>query len=529
MHGREPMSKVDTAWLRMESPTNLMMITGVLVLEKRLSVERLKQTVSARFLKYRRFNQRVIDLGAQAFWEVDVNFAIERHVHRMALPGAADKAELERCVSELASTALDHQRPLWEFHLIEDYAGGSALVVRIHHCYADGIALVQVMLSLTDSDPKFRDEAPAPALEVDSGGGFFERMFAPTRKGMDQFSDLIDGVLKKAAEFSQHPQAASEALAAKAQNGLREVGAFARELGAALSLSDDPQTALKGRLGTEKCVAWCAPLPLDEVKLVGRVFGATVNDVLLACASGVLRAHLLERGEALDGLQIRASVPVNLRSPQQATTLGNHFGLVFLELPVGEANPLSRLIAVRQAMRELKDSRQAMITFGLLNALGVGPSSVQKPTFELLSRKASVVATNVPGPVDPLFLAGAPITEMMFWVPQTGSIGVGLSILSYAGNVYFGLIADTQLIAEPILLTRAFAGELDKLVLLALMTDDQDGFTPAQADAGLRHFSTVRPSKPSMKGTVQPKSPKVGSNSTCAPKRTRSRGRPVVR
>jgi WS/DGAT/MGAT family acyltransferase len=236
-----------------------------------------------------------------------------------------------------------------------------------------------------------------------------------------------------------------------------------------LSLPDDPQTCLKGPLGVFKRAAWCAPLPLDEVKAAGGAFGATVNDVLMACAAGAMRAYLLARGENLEGKTIRATVPVNLRPLEHARELGNHFGLVFLDLPVGLENPVERLLAVRASMQALKRSRQAIVSYGLLATLGLGPAFIQRPALEMLSRKASTVATNVPGPKAPIYLAGARVGEMMFWVPQSGTIAMGISILSYAGSVYFGLITDGKRVPDPHRIIDRFPAELEKLLLLALL------------------------------------------------------------
>jgi len=173
---REPMSKVDTAWLRMESPTNLMMITGLLFLNKRMEPRKLKRVIAERFLAFPRFRQKAVDEGNAAFWQTDIDFDMDWHVRVAALPGTGDKAALEKYTSELASTALDHSRPLWQFHLIENYDGGSVLLSRIHHCYADGLALVQVMLSLTDAAPKPEKRAPLAKawLKRDQGGVVFE-------------------------------------------------------------------------------------------------------------------------------------------------------------------------------------------------------------------------------------------------------------------------------------------------------------------------------------------------------------------
>jgi len=254
----------------------------------------------------------------------------------------------------------------------------------------------------------------------------------------------------------------------------KEGSEIARELAVALSLPDDPPTVLRGRLGVSKRVAWAEPLDLDEVKAIGRAYDCTVNDVLMASAAGALRSYMIERGESVDGITLRATVPVNLRPLEHAKKLGNHFGLVFLELPVGEENPVRRLEHVAENMRQLKSSRQAIVSFGLLAAMGLAPVGVQRTALELFSRKASAVATNVPGPPLPLYLAGCQITEQMFWVPQTGSIGIGISIMSYNNKVYFGLISDAKLLPDPDSVIQRFRPEFEKLLYAAMMGDWQD-------------------------------------------------------
>ncbi len=468
---REPMSKVDTAWLRMERPTNLMMITGVLMLAEPLTLSRLKKLVEARFLAYPRFRQKAVDGPAGAIWEDDADFDIDAHVRLTALPGRGGKRELERLASQLASTPLDKTKPLWQFHLVERYDGGSALICRIHHCYADGIALVQVLLSLTDTERRAKKGSDLRrAWLKDDHARVAQRVGV-----LDRYVKFGGKVLEKGIEMYRDPTLGM-VLA-------REGSEIVRELAGALSLSDDPPTVLKGRLGVSKRVAWAEPLALEEVKAVGRACGCTVNDVLLASAAGALRGYLIDRGEAVDGLTLRATVPVNLRPLEHAKKLGNHFGLVFLELPVGEANPVRRLERVAASMRRLKNGRQAAATFGALAAVGMAPAGVQSLALDLFSRKASAVATNVPGPQMPLYLGGSEIREMMFWVPQTGSIGLGLSILSYNGRVHFGLIGDARLLPDPDAVIGRFRPEFEKLLYLALMADWQHPVGAPDAEA----------------------------------------------
>ena len=476
---RESMSKVDTAWLRMEQPTNLMMITGVIVLEGPLDFERLLQTVEQRLLTYRRFRQRAVDGPGGAYWELDPDFDLRSQVRRVALPGRADRAELQEYVSHMASTPLMKSRPLWQYHVVENYVEGPAVVMRLHHCIADGIALVQVFLSLTDPGPEPRPtsrDADTWRRRRASESSVFRRLLEPARDGVDLAVHAGQRVLEEGRRLVAEPSLAA--------HYATEAGEIMRELVHSLSLPDDPDSLFKGELGPRKEVAWTDPLPLDEVKGVAKVFGCTVNDVLISAATGALRQYMTEQGQFPDpAFEVRATVPVNLRPLEHAKELGNHFGLVFLSLPLGIAHPLERLYAVHARMHELKSSKQAAVTLGFLAALGMGPSRLQKPVLELLSHKATTVLTNVPGPQQALYLAGARIRHQMFWVPQNGSIGLGISILSYDGRVYFGIIADRKRVRRPVEIIRRFRGEFDKLLYLAMLLPGDDGDAVELAEA----------------------------------------------
>lgn len=476
---KEPIANVDTAWLRMEQPTNLMMITGVIVLDHPVQFEHFRDVIANRFLSFPRFRQKAVDTARGCWWEEDTNFEISSHVRHTALPGKADKRELEELVSELASTPLDQTKPLWQFHLVDNYVDGPVVISRIHHCYADGIALVQVMLSLTEtsaekSERLVEQEQWKQRREAESS--IFRRLAAPARDGIDAVQHLGQKVIDEALSLIKQPHLASEYAVG--------AGEIMSELATAMLLEDDPPSRFKGELGVRKNVAWAEPLDLEEVKAVGKALGCTVNDVLIATMTGALHHYLRDQGDDPSELTMRATVPVNLRPLEHARDLGNHFGLVFLDLPVAESNPLARLYQVAEFMHQLKSSKQAVMSLGLLAALGMTPGAVQKPALELFSRKASTVLTNVPGPQDTLYLAGSPLKEMMFWVPQSGSIGMGISILSYRGQVFCGLIADQKRIPDPFNVMRNFESEFEHLLNLTLLLGPQEGWvSPDMVDS----------------------------------------------
>jgi diacylglycerol O-acyltransferase / wax synthase len=469
MPSRERISGVDTAWLRMEHPTNLMMIVGVMMFEGELRARELQRVIEARWLGFRRFRQKAAVDASGAWWVEDESFDIGWHLQEVDLPGKAGKRELQALVSRLASTALEFDRPLWRFHLVRNYAGGTALIMRVHHCYADGIALVQVMLSLTHPTARgslaLRREEIQPAAADE--GDFWAQVLKPVTHALGGAVNLGKGLLEQGRSLAANPQLAAGAM----QEVTRKGADFAGELAKIVLMGRDADTRFKGPLGERKVVAWADPLPLDEVKAVGKALGCSINDVLLSMAAGALRDYLLDKGDAVArDLEIRALVPVNLRPPTQGHHLGNHFGLVFLDLPIGMDHPLERLYEVRRRMRALKGSYQPIIALGILGAVGYGPRVLQEQVTQLLSSNATAVMTNVPGPRDKADAAGRRIVELDFWVPQSGGIGMGVSILSYDSRIQFGVITDAGLVADPGRIVERFADEFDKLLWITLMS-----------------------------------------------------------
>jgi len=466
----ERMSKVDTAWLRMDTEANLMMIVGVWSIRPGITLAALRERVAERLLQYPRFRQKVVEdglMGSQ--WVLDKDFDIARHVVAevpLPLRGQSNDEVLRERVAELCSEPLDPAHPLWQMQLIEDMGdGSSALVCRIHHCIADGIALIAVMLSITDGGKAPPQRAKAAAQEPQEADWLLDAFLRPmTNMTIKAIGMTGKGVAKgiDAAMSGATPVDSSLEMARMGYQAVSDVAAFAL-------MSDDSPTRLKGKPGTKKTVAWDDRLALDEVKAVGKALGASINDVLLACAAGAIGRYLADRGEDPAGKEIRAMVPVNLRPLEQAWQLGNRFGLVPLVLPIGIANPVERLFAVRARMSELKGSFQPVMAFGLLSVAGLLIKPVQHAMLNLFAKKATAVMTNVPGPAEALKFCGSTVEKVMFWVPQSGDIGMGVSILTYAGRVQFGLITDAGLCPDPEAIIANFAPEFEKLLMLSLM------------------------------------------------------------
>ncbi|MDD2711749.1 MAG: wax ester/triacylglycerol synthase family O-acyltransferase [Simplicispira sp.] len=472
----ERMSKVDTAWLRMDTPGNLMMINGVWTLSPGIDWHTLCQRAQQRMLQYPRFHQRVVQDVAGATWVQDTHFDITAHVVRTTLPrrkGQSQHAALQQRVGELSTQPLDSLRPLWQFHLIEDFVGddgqpGSALILRIHHCIADGIALIGVILSLVDGGTE-PPPPQAPKAPADSDDWLTNALLKPltdlTVKALDKAGDSAAASLYLLRE----PEKALEHGLAGTLDAVRVGRQVLADIAELALMPDDSPTRLKGVPGQHKRVAWCPPLPLSDVKAVGAALNCSLNDVLLSCVAGAIGGYLRRHGDATEGQEIRAMVPVNLRSEADAWQLGNRFGLAPLVLPIGIINPIERVYEVRRRMAALKGSTQPLLTYGLLAVAGLLVKPAQDALLGLFSRKTTAVMTNVPGPDTPLTLCGARLTQCMVWVPQSGSVGLGVSILSYNGGVQFGVMTDTLLCPDPQQIIDAFAPEFEQLLWLTLL------------------------------------------------------------
>ena len=464
------MNNVDNFWLCMDEPTNLMVITAFMEFDEPIDFERLKSTIDVRLARFDRFRKRVVKpvsgVGVP-HWEFDRNYDIRSHVHRLALPSPGDKAELQEMVSNLTTAPLDLSKPLWQVYLIENYENGCVVFFKIHHCIADGIALIHVLLSAADTEANAPWPESRPVKKEKSFSLDRILPFGSTIKSVQNLAKSTRKVGKLLAreglDTISHPGRLVEMT--KAATGLT---ADAASLLSRLTIMpSDPDTPFKGRLGVRKTVAWTEPMPLDKIKTVGRAIDTTtLNDVLIATVTGALRRYLKKRNVRVNDLDLRVAVPVNIRKPGTEFELGNKFSTVFLALPVYLEDPVLRLKEVKRRMDNLKHSMDAVVGYGLMSALGVLPPNMAKKAAHLFGNKASGVMTNVPGPRQPLYFSGSKIRNLMFWVPRAGKVGLGISILSYDGEVTVGVASDEGLLPDPEVLLEGFEEEFNYLLEL---------------------------------------------------------------
>ena len=452
-----PMSSADAAWLHMDEPTNLMVITGALWFDEPVDWERAREVVRTRLVEpYPRFRQRVVESSlplSGPHWEDHEYFDLDLHLHRVALPAPGDHAALQELVADLMAEPLDRSKPLWQFHFVEGFGEGSAIVTRMHHCIADGIALARVLLSLTDEAPQ--DAGIAAAREEGGHRGPLGSLLSPVERALSMTRDAAGAVTHEAIEIARHP------------SELIDLANVAREdaevLAAQLIGSPDPQSPLKGDLGVAQRAIWSRPIPLQSVKDIGHAAGATVNDVVLCAVSGALRAYLRDHGSEIE--ELTAFVPFNLRPLDEPlpAELGNRFGLVFVRLPIGVTDRSERLTRLHERMEGVKRSPEGPISYGLLEAIGRTPTPVEQRLNELFTARATTVVTNVPGPPETVYFAGSPVRGVLVWAPRSGSLAMSTTIFSYAGELTVGLMVDAGLVPDPERIIDAYEDEMEAL------------------------------------------------------------------
>ena len=440
------MSAADAAWFHNDGSANLAIVMGIVLTKKPLDFNRVRKIYSERLVTFDRFRQRVVETGfpmATPHWQDMPHFDIDQHLHHIALAAPHDQAALTRLVNDIASMPLDHSLPLWQAYLVDDVERGSALITRCHHCMADGTAMMTVTQRMFDPAPGARSlpDPRAPGASVDSGAG--KGLFAPA---IGLFAPAIDLIA----------DAARDAIALVGGAGML-VGELLR--------ADDRPSPLKGEFALSKHVSWSKPVAIRDIKVIGKLYDAKVNDVLVAAMTGALRTYLKRRGIDVNHTTVRAMVPVDLRPPERIGQLGNEFGLVLLDLAVTKARADHRVALTKARMDALKRSPEPLATKALLNLLGRGPKVLEDFSNDLFGRKASVVMTNVVGPGEVLYLAGVPIDRFLAWAPHPGKqLGMAVSILSYRGMASLTVIGDAHLVPDPEAITSEFNREFQKML-----------------------------------------------------------------
>jgi WS/DGAT/MGAT family acyltransferase len=440
------LSVVDNSFLAIESPSAHQHVGAVTLFDAGplrradggIDIDRVRAYVDARLHLIPRYRQRltVVPLGTRLVWVDDEHFNIHYHVRHTSLPRPGDERQLERLAARIVSQQLDRAKPLWEMWIVEGLADGRfALIAKTHHSMIDGIAgvdLMAVLLSPTDDDAI----PPRPTWIPRPAPGRFALFRAEWTRRLSEPLALLSSVPCTLA-----------APATLVSQAFESVRAVIETLGSTLHPASP--TPFNRAIGPHRRIDWMM-LDLAAVKAVKDTLGGTVNDVVLATVAGALRRFFERRRINPDLLDIRANVPVSLRTKEERGTLGNRIALWMTELPVAESDPLRRLAAVRATTARLKASKLAMGA-EVLAAVSEWTSSTLLALAVQLSTRSrpfNLVVTNVPGPQIPLYLVGAPLRECYPIVNLLANQGLGVALFSYAGRLCWGITADWDLVPD---------------------------------------------------------------------------------
>lgn len=457
----ERLTPLDASFLYMEGPTTAMHVGGVAILEPPaggFDHARLVELISQRIAMVPRYRQKVrIVPGrlANPVWVDDPDFDVSYHVRRSALPRPGSMAQLHDLVARLQSRQLDRSRPLWEIYLVEGLEGGKvAIVTKTHHAMVDGISAVDiatVILDLTETPRTVPGDdwqpAPGPSRLALVAGAAKDVLTRPVTAIDTARTGLVDvrTTVGRVAHVAGGVAASLKVLARQA-----------------------PESPLNARIGEQRRYATAAT-DLDDYRRIRKAHGGTVNDVVLTTVTGALRSWMLTRAEPVTpATTVRAMVPVSIRSDDQRGQLGNRVSSYFVDLPVGEGNPVMRLHQVSFAMRGHKESGQAVGADALVQLTGFAPPTIHslgaRVASQMSRRAFNLTVTNVPGPQFPLYAAGARLLQMYPVVPLAKGQALTIGLTSYDGGVYYGLNADRDAMPDVDVLAGLLEESLAELV-----------------------------------------------------------------
>jgi diacylglycerol O-acyltransferase / wax synthase len=459
------LSVIDNSFLAIESPTTHQHVAAVMVLDARpvsrpdggIDIATIRSYIESRLHLIPRYRQHLttVPFGNRLVWIDDEHFNVHYHVRHTSLPRPGDERQLKRLAARIVSQQLDRAKPLWEIWVVEGLEGDRfAMVAKTHHCMVDGVSGVDLMAVLLN---------PSDGAAFTQGPRWIPR---PAPTPLQIFRDEWMRRLSEPLEALWTNPCALAAPRAILSGLWESVSAIGETLGIAARPASP--TPINVPIGPHRRYDWLT-MDLDDVKAVKNRLGGTVNDIVLATVAGALRSFLEGRRVNVDVLDLRASIPVSIRTDEQRGTLGNQIALWIMPLPVAERDPRRRLAKVRESTARLKSSRQ---TLGaqVLAAVSEWTSTTLLSLAVRLSTRSrpfNLVVTNVPGPQIPLYLLGAELRECYPMLALLENQALGVALFSYSGKLCWGFIADWDLIPDLHDFVIAIAASFHELELAA--------------------------------------------------------------
>ncbi|HEX9258647.1 MAG TPA: wax ester/triacylglycerol synthase family O-acyltransferase [Acidimicrobiales bacterium] len=440
----ERMNPLDATFLHVEDGVTHLQIASCAVFEgPQPPYEQLVEMFAAKLPLVPRYRQRVrfvpFDLG-RPVWIDDPDFNLEYHMRRTAVPAPGGEKELCALMARVMSKELDRERPLWETWIVEGLSGGRwAMLSLVHHCMVDGVSGTDMMGVVLDHT---REPAVDPALPLKDPW-----VPEPAPTDLQLVTDALAQRFRSPYEMWRSARSALRT-PRRAMSKLGEVGLGVMAMGGNI-IHPTPPTSLDGGIGPAR--RWAvARATIDDIRVVRKELGGTLNDVVLAAVTNGFRELILHRGEDPEAVVLRSLIPVSVRAPSARGAYDNRVSSIYLELPTHVAEPVARLSAVRARMDALKASHETEAGEAIVALATYGSGAIQGPMMRTASRllhrfpqrSVNTVVTNVPGPPQPLYAAGREMLEYLPFVPLSHGVRLGVAVLSYNGRMFFGVTGD---------------------------------------------------------------------------------------
>ncbi len=464
MANKDRLTGLDSSFLHLERDSAHMHVAGCSVFDGDApSYDELVEVIESRLHLVPRYRQRLafVPLNqGRPVWVDDPHFKVRYHVRHTALPRPGGDAELKRLAGRVFSQALDRSRPLWELWLVEGLSDGRfAVLSKTHHALVDGVSGVDIATVLFDTSAE-----PVPVAAPEH-----EWVARPLPSPAQL---LADALLERTTVPGEVVRGARATL-----RGPRTVAArLGRALGSVSALAwtglkAAPPSPFNVRIGPHRRFTWVRA-DLAQFKAIKNSLGGTVNDVVLAAVAGALGGYLRLHGHATDDVELRAMVPVSIRADIERGALGNRVAAMWAALPVGVTDPVVRLHTISEEMQGVKQSGQAVGAEILTHLSGFAPPTIMAQAARLQARQRlfNLVVTNVPGPQFPLYLLGRELEAIYPMVPLAENTALGIAILSYNGQLNFGLVADYDALADVEVLADELRASIEELAAAAGVT-----------------------------------------------------------
>ena len=482
-----PIAPEDLTWLLMDRPNNLMHVHAFMVFDEVPDLLALTEVIMERAVrKFRRLSQVPIVVDGEWLWEDDPDFDISHHVKHVVLDDIEEET-FRTYLSGLFSVPFDRRRPLWEAQLVTGPPGGSKgyVLARFHHGLADGIRLVQLLISLCDPAEgaapgavgRNTDREHQHPLEqvlavvggsvgdtVDFAAGVSQAVGRAGKTLVTTTNPLrLFGHVGDALALVRHPVRLIDAVTGVASPD-NDLSNSWREIGRMLLSDGSRAEAWSGRSGVEKSVAWVESLPLKGIRRASKAYDCTLNDVLLGAVSLALTDYLAER-HVTDIRSLSWLMPVSMQplDSKLPPTLGNKFVVVMMPMPLGITDPAELLADIHLKTTRVKNSAEPLAAFGVQRVIAESPLRLARGLTDFFAGKAIGQLSNVPGPRVPMTLAGAPVRSILGWVPTSGDQPLGICLFSYDGKISIGVATDARMIPDPLHLARLIEGHLEQL------------------------------------------------------------------